>query len=218
MVYDRPNLQYLLWNPVINSKRTECSFDVTPHQGGLASGTRELMSEFLKCLNIEAEPQNWTIEQFCSAYYSSTCKDTYFDRHPIAWRVKVDFIKPYREYSDLELDLFKPIGVHDTNDDTWREWELGYWWQWTSMKYVAIVDFQLWEWNRFLEDFQSQNEPAFALCQCFEIYLLGGLSYQVRFDLGVVHFPEQEAQVMDFLQACEPYDVSTSCDKTMHGW
>jgi hypothetical protein len=218
MVYDRPNLQYILWNPIINSERTECSFDVTPHQRGLASGTREVMSEFLKCLNIEAEPQNWNVEQFCSAYYSSTCKDSYYDRHPTAWRVKVDFIKPYREYSKLELCMFEPIGVHDANDDTWQGWELGGWWEWTSMKYVAIVDFQLWEWDRFLEDFQSQNEPAFAICQGFEINLLGGLLYQVRFDLGVINFPEQEAQVMDFLQACEPYDVSTSCDKTMHGW
>jgi len=50
MVYDRLNLQYNLWNPVINSERTECSFDVLPHQRGVASVTTEVMSEFLKCL------------------------------------------------------------------------------------------------------------------------------------------------------------------------
>lgn len=218
MVYDRPNLQYTLWNPVINSERTACSFDVTPHQHGLASGTREVMSEFLKSLKIEAEPQNWTIEQFCSAYYSSTVENNYLDRHPLAWRVKVNFMKPYREYSDLDLEMFEPIGAYEVSDDTWREWELGDWWEWTSMKYVAIVDFQLWEWSGFIEDFQSQKEPAFALCQGFECYLLGRLSYQVRFDFGVLNFPEQEAQVMEFLKACEPYDVSTNWGKTMHGW
>lgn len=129
MVYNRSNLQYTLWNPVINSERTGCSFDVTLYQRGLASGTRELMSEFLKCLKIEAEPQNWTIDQFCSAYYSSSFQDNYLDRHPMAWRVKVNFMKPYREYSDLEFTMFEPIGGYDVDDDTWREWELGKWWE-----------------------------------------------------------------------------------------
>lgn len=211
-------MTFVLWNPIINPERTFCCFDVEPHLCQLASGTLELMREFLRCLKIEAQPKYWHIEPFCSAYYCSTLGEAYQDRHPMAWRVKVVFMKPYREYSDLEFDLFEPIGVYEANDDTWREWEMGDWWEWTSMKYVAIVDFRLWEWSRFMEDFQSQKEPAFALCQSFENYLLGGLLYQARFDLGVVDFPEQEAQVMDFLQACEPYDVSINWAKTMHGW
>jgi hypothetical protein len=208
-------LTYRLWNPIINQERSGCSFDVTPDQEGLASGTKELMSEFLKVLNIEAEPLNWSIEQFCSAYYSGSIGKNYLDRHPIVWRVKINFTKPYREYSELELDCFVPHGVEKIGDETWREWELGEWWEWKTMKYVAIIDFELWEWSGFLEDFQAQKEPVFALCQNYEYYLLGGLVYQARFDLGVVKFPEQEEQVMVFLRGCENYNASTNWAKTL---
>lgn len=212
-------LNYKLWNPIINKERTSCSFDVTAHQQGLALGTNELMKEFLKRLNIDAKPLTWTIEKFCSNYYvNSTVADNYLDRHGIVWRVKINFSKPYRQYSSLELRLFEPIGFYDFDDSTWREWELGDWWEWTSIKYVAIVDFQLWEWSGFLEDFQSRKHPIFNLCQNFEIDLLAGLSYQVRFDLGVIHFPEQETQIMNFLQVLSLYDTSTHWAKTMHGW
>ncbi|AFZ26467.1 hypothetical protein Cylst_4377 [Cylindrospermum stagnale PCC 7417] len=210
-------ITYTLWNPIINSDRTGCSFDVTPGLYQVASGTLDLMKEFLQCLGIEAEPREWNIEPFCSAYYSEDMVSEYYQsRHLMAWRVNISFTQTYREYSDLEFCMFNPVAVWNGKDDTWEEMEDS--WDWKSMQYIAIVDFELWEWSGFLEDYQLQKQPIFAQCMNFETYLLRGLFRQVRFNLGVINFPDEEEKVMEFLRACEQYDVSNNWAKTLAGW
>lgn len=207
-------LTFALWNPIIDRDQMGCSFDVTPHLCQLASGTIELMREFLRCLNIEAEPKDWHIEPFCSAYYSSTSMESYQDRHPMAWRVKISFTEPCSENTAVFLTVFKPIGVENADDDTWNEDENS--WNWTSMKYVAIADFFHGDWEELDRDFS--HEPVFLQCLRIERAELERRMVQVRFYLGLIHFPEEEERVMEFLRACEERDASINWAKTMHGW
>jgi len=149
---------FKLWNPIIDRDRMFCCFDVEPHLCQLALGTWELMREFLRCLKIEAQPKDWHIERFCSSYYSSTSREAYQDRHPMAWRVRISFAEPCSEYAQLGLCMFELIRVENTDDDTWNEDDNS--WNWTSMNYVAIADFNPWDWKKLLEN-DFYREPVF---------------------------------------------------------
>jgi len=203
-----------VWNPIIDDNLMGCCFDVTPSDIQLGAGTLELMKKFLKELKIEAQPEDWYIKPFCSVYYSSTIAESYQDRHPIAWRVKISFAEPCSEDAKLGLCLFEPIGV-DAVDHTWEEDDNS--WNWKSMNYVAIADFNPWDWNKLLEN-DFYREPVFLQYWITESNYLGHYVQQVRFDLGMTNFPEDEERVMNFSQICENYNASVNWAKTMHGW
>ncbi|HBE18722.1 MAG TPA: hypothetical protein DEG17_05895 [Cyanobacteria bacterium UBA11149] len=173
------------------------------------------MTEFLRYLKIEAQPKNWYIEPFCSAYYSNNSLECYQDRHPMAWRVKILFAEPCSEDTEIRLCHFEPIGVENADDDTWDEDEDSG--NWSSMKYIAIADFNPWDWEKFLES-SPEEDSRFIQPRTIESTYLDHYVIHARFDLGVIHFPDEEERVREFIRYIEKYNASTNWAKTMHGW
>jgi hypothetical protein len=204
-------LRFKLWNPIIDGNRMACCFDVTPNDTQLACGTQELMREFLSSLEIDAEPQEWRIDPFCSAYYASnTTAICHEDRHPMAWRVRVSFAEPCGE--DTTPRVFTPVGV-DAIDPTWDEQPNA--WNWTSRVCVVIADFINAKWAELDQDFE--REPVFLQCQGIDRVELALRMVQIRFDLGLVHFPDEEEQVVTLLRACEDRGASVNWASTLSG-
>jgi hypothetical protein len=218
---------YRLWNPVIASDNLSCSFDVT--QGDfscdLEYGTKELISTFLQFMKIEAEPKDWLIETFCSAYYSSSCRFTYPDeryrsRCKKAWRVIISFVKPCQRNSQSKTPDFKPICVYEIKkDDNWDYLLRKDSWRWTTIRYIAIIDFSRWKWKDFVADKGFELDPIAKSSKFLESYELHfGKIVQARFDLGEIYFPHGERKIVEFLRAFIKYRVALNWEESDYNW
>lgn len=187
---------FFLWHPAIDRDGFRCSLDVTAYEAQqLERGTFAVMSNFLDAVNIPSTPKSWRIESFCSPYFSNNLEaPDWMDRIVRAWRVEIEMETAVP--ADTLPVLFRPFSATAT-DDTWVYDLDG--WKWSTQRAIVIGHYPIGIPGPSLAEIAADVE--FASCERIVEVMLGNRACQRRFDLGVRHFPEDEALVMEVLRA-----------------
>jgi hypothetical protein len=190
------NPSFLLWHPVITNDGTQCRLDATSYESQeLASGTADLMADFLKSVDVVAQASRWRIEPFCSPYFSQNlAANEWMDRIVRAWHVVIDLESPHRG-PPLPL-LFRPYSAQ-ANDATWAYDPDA--WEWSERRAIVIAHYPVGAFETTLASFEA--DPAFSDCERIGEVTLAGRVRQRRFDLGMRRFPDDEAVVRKVMDA-----------------
>lgn len=197
---------FTLWNPVIDVLSRECYFDVRPQAFvQIHAGSAKLISEFLRNLSLVGEVANWNIERFCSPYFAgASASDSYIDRYPLAWHIKVRFSGEIKNnLTDKDI-----LGPHPSGgiDPTWRETENS--WIWSQCRCLVIADIPSTKWKNVFKDLDFMT--VFSLCRGIEICQLSPSIIQTRFSLGMLRFPDDSRKVEMILDACKQIHASVN--------
>jgi hypothetical protein len=182
----------IIFNEVLlqNSVR----FDVVPTEGLLGSGSEHFIRVCIEKLGIQSSPASWTMERFCSPYFS-THHDEWRERITSAWHVKVVFDQPPAAERFRIGMRSLPVPAHD---DT-APWDPACQLDWNDLPCVIIGVFPLGNWQN-LDGLPQGPKAALAQANGVERLTFKGVFEQGRFHLGDLRFPEAEERVM---AACE---------------
>lgn len=199
---------FILWHPYVPADGDDphCLLDVTPSDMYfLRDGTQELVDAFARTVGISEPVESWRFEEYCTPYYADSpdAKD-HQDRFRLAWRVRLRFATaPAPRYGGLGPYYFN--GVDRTSEDDIDALD------WTEKRCVVIGDVpaeldpaRLDELSRYPLELLDYGSASEAL-------------RQVRLDLGVLTFPEQEQQAREAQEACAGLGLGTTWLDAYHG-
>jgi hypothetical protein len=201
---------FTLWHPVLDDDGSSCSFDVRPFEFvQLKDGSQDLLDSFLACLGVGVPAAAWDIRRFCSPYYREDMRSAdWLDRYPLAWRVRATLTRARREFNVPRS--FGPYPCGDA-DPTWRESDDS--WQWDECNCVAVADF-FDAAETGLDD--ETRARLLRTARHIEEYRLGPRVVQMRFDLGVMNFPQDGKRVDDFVHSLKLAGASVNWGTTLH--
>lgn len=196
---------FLLRNAIFLDDRS-CTFDATARESELIhTSTREQVTDFLRVLGVAAAPVDWSVETFCSQYFSHFPDSKSFrDRFTQAWRFRVRLDRAVTPTA--RANPFEPVWS-DALDSTWRPTDDDPDpFEWTTLRCFVIGDF-LDNWPE-REDEVVRDATLAPLSR--EVLTLGPGAVQVRYDLGKLAFPDDEPRAQAVHAALTKLATSTS--------
>ncbi|MFB6977782.1 hypothetical protein [Streptomyces scopuliridis] len=199
--------EFLIWHAQCSqdSAGTVCTFDVT--SAGIRQikdADREFVEVVVSALGLaESTPLGWTVERFYSPYYAlSPDARAWEDRLSIVWRMAIR-LNGVGEAFDYFGRM--PTSV-DQTDDTWDQSDESSW-EMEGANCILIADGRSGDVQRVREIFPGNDISVLEYRDAVPIT-------QVRINLGILGFPEQEELVQSGLSSCEGLGLATHCRDT----
>jgi hypothetical protein len=201
---------YALHSLALDADDQGCRFDVIPTQFSLLGrGTREVITEFLLNMHVEAEPSTWSVTPFRTYYYSQfPNSESWGDVFPRAFEVRVRFAKPF---VGPRPEAFRQWGS-SADDPTWDADALPL--RWSKGKVIIVTDC----FRRTREELLASLDGKPVLkqaCKQVELVPLRADVLQMRMDVGELTFPDDLQRVYSWMEEASYFCRSFSWDESL---